>query len=315
MTRFESLPNEILITVFEYINARDLYRAFYNLNHRLNDVLQSLRGLYLFLGCIRFRHDIHDALFASRVDTIIVDRTRVFDDFSLFSNVRRLIFLDGSKGNLFPIIDRLSWIEHLSIQIQYDSPSFSELYRRIFSNEFPNLKSGIFNKFEPIDYQDHWQTTPTIRYLRLHSDHSFIHISVLTACVNLHSLYLGIPTLSSPPSTVSQQGHMNLKRLTIFLTSSEWPEQSVWKEFFRCVPHLQRLRIERTLDNCTMMNHLKKSDWLGDVLANCLSCLERFHLILNIRDKQGLEKIDLNSLKSSFDHVYHHRYQFQLIIN
>ncbi|CAF2557081.1 unnamed protein product [Rotaria sp. Silwood2] len=39
--RLESLSNELLLDIFEYLDAYNLYQTFYGLNHRINDVLQS----------------------------------------------------------------------------------------------------------------------------------------------------------------------------------------------------------------------------------------------------------------------------------
>ncbi|CAF3412323.1 unnamed protein product [Rotaria sp. Silwood1] len=41
--RLESLSNELILDIFEYFDAYNLYEAFYGLNHRINSVLQSAR--------------------------------------------------------------------------------------------------------------------------------------------------------------------------------------------------------------------------------------------------------------------------------
>lgn len=312
ITRFESLPTEILFTIFEYINARDLYRSFYSLNYRINTTLQSLNHLYLLLGCIRFRHDIHDHLFASRIQTIVVERSRLFDDFSSFTHIRNLIFLDGSEGDISSIMYRLPSIEYLSIRIKENPARLSEIYKCIFSNEFPRLKSCVLNKLQSIDSIHQWETSPAIRSLRIHSDQSQIFTPLLNACPNLHSLNLSIPTLSS--SIESPQIHIHLKRLMLCIMTINWPENSFLKMLFVLIPHLERLSIERTMENCTAVNRLKQKDWLAEIIVDCLPCLKSFQLILNICDKQDWEKIDVTSLETSFANAHFYRYQFQLIL-
>ena len=49
-TCVESLPNELFIEVFQYLDARDIFRAFYQLNSRFHALLQSLRDLYMILA-------------------------------------------------------------------------------------------------------------------------------------------------------------------------------------------------------------------------------------------------------------------------
>ena len=310
--RFESLPNEILLIIFEYINARDLYRSFYSLNYRINDTLQSLNHLYLLLGCIRFRHDIHDHLFASRVETIVVQRSRLFDDFSSFINIRNLIFLDGSEGDISSIMSRLPTIEYLSIQIKENPSRLNEIYEGIFSNEFPRLKSCVLNKLQSIDSIQQWKTSPAIQSLRIHSDQSHIFTPLLNACPNLHSLKLSIPSISS--SIESPQIHIHLKCLTLCITSINWPENSFLKMLFHFIPHLERLSIERMMENCAGVHRLEKKDWLAEIIVDYLPCLKSFQLILNICDKQQWENIDMKSLETRFANAHLYRYQFQLIL-
>jgi hypothetical protein len=44
--RLELLSNELLLDIFEYLDACNLYQAFYGLNHRFNDLLRSA-GLHI----------------------------------------------------------------------------------------------------------------------------------------------------------------------------------------------------------------------------------------------------------------------------
>lgn len=47
ISSIEQLPNELLIEIFEYISAYDLYHTFFNLNSRLNSIINSLQNLHL----------------------------------------------------------------------------------------------------------------------------------------------------------------------------------------------------------------------------------------------------------------------------
>jgi hypothetical protein len=42
VTKFEFLPNEILIECFEYLNAIDIFDAFYFLNNRYYKLIQNI---------------------------------------------------------------------------------------------------------------------------------------------------------------------------------------------------------------------------------------------------------------------------------
>ncbi|CAF0921743.1 unnamed protein product [Adineta ricciae] len=58
--KFEYLPNEILLDIFEYFHLRDLFQTFHNLNFRLNQLLyESFRSYSLDLRSIsRYDFDI-----------------------------------------------------------------------------------------------------------------------------------------------------------------------------------------------------------------------------------------------------------------
>ena len=40
MSKLESLPSELIVEISDYLDACDLYRAFYGLNHRINTILE-----------------------------------------------------------------------------------------------------------------------------------------------------------------------------------------------------------------------------------------------------------------------------------
>ena len=71
-SRLELLPDEILIEIFRYFDARDLFRAFYSLNLRFNELLQTLNDVCLILS-IRNREQISTvANFLPYIHTLIV---------------------------------------------------------------------------------------------------------------------------------------------------------------------------------------------------------------------------------------------------
>ena len=72
LSQLETLPNEILIEIFEHLDARDLFRAFYNLNLRINKLLQCLNKLCLMLS-IHDREEISaNAIFLPYIQILIV---------------------------------------------------------------------------------------------------------------------------------------------------------------------------------------------------------------------------------------------------
>jgi hypothetical protein len=72
MSRFESLPNETIIEIFEFLDGAHLHRAFHNLNTRFNSLLFDSVPNYRFnLRCINKRE--FDML-CSQTFMIVIDR-------------------------------------------------------------------------------------------------------------------------------------------------------------------------------------------------------------------------------------------------
>ncbi|CAF4646289.1 unnamed protein product [Rotaria sp. Silwood2] len=129
----ESLPNEILIETFEYLDARDLFRAFYNLNSRFNELLQSLNEICLILS-IRDRDEvIDDTIFLPYVNTLIVKyKTDVI--LNHYTTIRRLILIClpyTRPYKLETII--LPHLEYLSIILKGSFSDFSWTLHKKFN--------------------------------------------------------------------------------------------------------------------------------------------------------------------------------------
>ena len=250
-SRFELLPNEILIEIFEYFDARRLYQAFYGLNFRLNVLLQSLNHLHLFIHYEKNKNDRYDSLFALQIQSIIIDRNRLIYNLDRFINVRCLIFLKSSGEKVEQIINQLHFVEYLAIKTKQPSKSCL-LYSGIFSNKFPTLKSCTFTNFEPKSFFNQWTLSPSIRFLNITSFDPNIHRYLLSACPNLQSLKLSIPKLNFTPS--NQPLNINIKRLVLIFTTGQWPIRSIFNSLFASTPNLERLYIERLVMNEEVMN-------------------------------------------------------------
>ncbi|CAM4905008.1 unnamed protein product [Rotaria socialis] len=61
LNRIESFSNELLLDIFEYLDAFDLYQAFYGLNYRINDLLQSAQ-LHIVCDSLHVSNSIHQTL-------------------------------------------------------------------------------------------------------------------------------------------------------------------------------------------------------------------------------------------------------------
>jgi len=86
--RLEQIPNEILIDIFQYFDARDLFRIFYNLNIRFNTLIKSFHHLNLIFHMEFFIDNQIDNnyIFPFYVHTLIVGRV-ININLKQFSNI------------------------------------------------------------------------------------------------------------------------------------------------------------------------------------------------------------------------------------
>lgn len=108
-SRFESLSNEILLDIFEYLDAYNLCQAFYSLNHRINTLLRSVY-LYLLANSTTKNIDILNNLplcfSPSQIRMLSIGRSDIFIERILSPNNLNLrsIHLRGTKPDHIRII-------------------------------------------------------------------------------------------------------------------------------------------------------------------------------------------------------------------
>ncbi|CAF0912146.1 unnamed protein product [Adineta steineri] len=136
--KIESLPNEILLDLFEYIDIKDLFYGFYGLNKRLNYLLQSLKKLSLNLERNESRLI---QLFSNQINRLVVNTWQDID-LKQFPYLQSLI-LHQITGNQLRQI-RSEYMPNLIYLSTSSIPEFSlmpQLAQRIFSNEMPSIRS------------------------------------------------------------------------------------------------------------------------------------------------------------------------------
>ena len=121
LTRFEFLPNELLIDIFRYIDAQDLFRAFYDLNTRLNTLLHSFDDLSMIVRKCDNNNSNYFKSFTSCICNLIL-YGGVDIDLNSFTNIRYLTLRCVTLALINQLeSDILPNLEHLSIGYQYFS--------------------------------------------------------------------------------------------------------------------------------------------------------------------------------------------------
>ena len=123
LLQLEQLPNEILIEIFRYFDARDLFLSFYDLNARFNALIKSFNHLNLVFYMKFFIDNQIDTsdLFPFYVYTLIVGQA-ININLSQFSNIRCLKLecplksvLSQLNSNVLPHLKHL-FISNLGIR-------------------------------------------------------------------------------------------------------------------------------------------------------------------------------------------------------
>ena len=138
--RFESLPDEILLYMFDYIDDTRLFRAFFGLNNRFNSLFFSVGRVYRLDFESISRHDFarifeeYISVVPDRISSIRLSNSDetpgLIEDFlrrrlplHLFTNLRSLTFTGVSSDQLFQeIIDEcrtVPCLTHLRLEPRY----------------------------------------------------------------------------------------------------------------------------------------------------------------------------------------------------
>ncbi|CAF1179894.1 unnamed protein product [Rotaria sordida] len=76
--RFEHLPNELIIYLFKYFHAEELFRCFYNLNNRFNKLIKLINYLCLIISQNNQYQIKNFHIFSSYLYTLIINEYLIF---------------------------------------------------------------------------------------------------------------------------------------------------------------------------------------------------------------------------------------------
>ncbi|CAF3242942.1 unnamed protein product [Rotaria sp. Silwood2] len=316
--KFEYLPNELIMEIFKYFDAYNLYNAFYNLNYRFNTLLKTAKYLSLNISSKERIQQVNLQVIAPYIYTLIINRSsNVY--LTYFIEIRRLSLVNPT-AELIGEFDNsvVPYLEYLSMSCEsltYYMPGF---IKKNFSNNFPNLRSCHLIGVEPIYTSEGWTQSPSIRILKVGFIDLFIYPAILLACPNL--CFLALETSFSTNTFPHNQSYMNLKRLDIRFPFRMWPRNAhVIGIFFACLPNLEQLTVHRLDELSINIQFFLNDDWLASKIASYLSLLRQFTFYLHVfRKNRHFESIPdkiLHQLQENFKNAHNNRYQSRLIID
>ena len=146
MMQFENLPNEILISFFDYLHIPDLFFSFDQINHRFNELIQTFpwhldfqhirKSVYdTFCQRMLINPEVQKQVYSLRLSN--KDTPGQINDFlsnfslDQFSHLRSLIFIDLRENNIpqlqeiFPKLSQITTLRLLKSEI--DTYEFESL--------------------------------------------------------------------------------------------------------------------------------------------------------------------------------------------
>jgi hypothetical protein len=192
--KFEDLPNELLIEIFEYIDIRDLFNGFLNLNKRINDLLRILRNLSYN---IERSNPILISLFANQITRVIINTWQDID-LHQFPYLHSLILHQSTINQLKQI--RSEFMPHL-VYLSISSLSGCSLAEQIFSNAMPSIRHVDLGR---VDVHS-WSQSPFLSSVSIHSTDPTVIPYILLSSPNLIYLHVHFLTdtaaiFNNPPS-------------------------------------------------------------------------------------------------------------------
>ena len=298
--RLESLPNELLLGLFQYFPSRDLFRAFHHLNARFNALLYSFPYLSLTLST----PVPDDSILVPFVRTLLVERA-VDCALTRFADIRRLTLhyptgrlLEQLTAEILPHLEHLS-LNYMDVSLHSRIPTICQ---RVFANGFPRLKSCRLFQWSTIAETNGWTQLASLAVLRTGKIDLFVYKCVLLACPNLSVFQFS--TVTSKQTPLDLRSHANLRRMIVKTTAfiEPWHVDDL-RSCLSYVPNLEYLSIHRTDRSLTI-----ERDWLASSIDSHLPCLRRFHFHLHIAELQ----CPFTTMTEQFTGCHPDRYQSRL---
>lgn len=310
-SRFECLPNELIVQIFDYLDIRDVFNGFHQLNDRFDQLLRPFENLRLILSeksSARFEHLL------SYIDTLIIEDELPIHWPSLQSIRHLMIYCSCDKiltninSKHVPFLEYFSISHALLIKL--------DVYRKFFSQEFLQLKFCNLCGSIPVQAR---QSKLLFRCWKMGGIDWETYQCVLATCPNL--IYLKFRMLKSQSmETINRSRlHRNLKQLIIDVEISGWPQNDQLIE--RClelVPNVELLNIYTSNFISKIQESIIEYDWLASIIVKRLVFLQQFFFFFRLKwstvSNELKDRTILQQLEKNFTYVHCQKYQARFVI-
>jgi len=312
--RFEDLPNELIAEICRYLDAREIFPLFYNLNNRFKKLLQSFFHLQLTVSLF----DSEEKYYFLHIRTLIIERG-INVDLKYFKKLHCLI-LHNPKEKIFEQLNHhsLPHIEYLSITHKFPTTTIqsltTNLHEKLFSNHFLNLKSCNLSDMEVQMSIQNWSQSSSLYILKVGRINTIIYKAILSTCPNLY--FFELKKIQQTELVSNIIVHKNLKKLIIKDEDQTFPwDDGYIQNYILCVSNLEKLTIHRRNFFEKLTEYLNY-DWLSSIIIHSLHLLQQFNLILHIYGSKRFTKCYTDnifcSLKEHFMRLHKDRYQVRI---
>jgi hypothetical protein len=237
--KLEDLPNELLIEIFEYIDIRDLFNGFWNLNKRINDLLRMLRNLSYNLE----RLDLAlISLFSKQITRLIVN-TWQYADLYQFPYLHSLILYQATINQLQQIrVEFMPHLVYLSVSALPGFASLPQLAEQIFSNAMPSIRHVDLGHVH-VPYLRTWSQSPSLSSVSIHSTNPTVIPYILQSSPNL--VYLHVHFLMDTIAIFDDSPSISNHSLKQFILLDPYHKLSFnhIRTIFTMIPNVRKLQL------------------------------------------------------------------------
>jgi hypothetical protein len=186
---FDDLSNELLLDIFDYVDPRNLFHTFLNLNSRINNLLASLKCLPLIVN-----NEENEEVIAFLAPHIGLLQVNIWSDIDLrgFCNLYSLTLIRPTQIQLKQIrSDTMPMLAYLSPSpnVYFSSPN--QFIYDALSGRFSRLRwarLGHIDSFDP----NFCSQSSSLRYLHIGCHETTIISFILASCPNLDHLHVDL---------------------------------------------------------------------------------------------------------------------------
>ncbi|CAF1222734.1 unnamed protein product [Rotaria sordida] len=333
MTKFEHLPNELVLDIFTYLDSYDLFVSLFNLNIRLNTLIYA-QPLSINLGnslskylLDRYyqsvlspaRNQIHTLKLSDtyeRMSNFLKNDNQIQIDFEtrkfILSQVKSLILCNPKTTSLNRVLKYVSNIEHICISIGQQTQSTSN-YQGLFKSLFKmkSLKRLCLDLYDALIIDDDIDASISLTDMTLTSCYIQDLAQLLRRMPNIRKLHITCynrrNSLTNDDDNFDYSLIDGLGDYVPFLTDLKLKVMFI--SFEKIEVFLQQLSqlTKLTFSSITLEKYSNGLTW-ERIINNYLPNLEKFSLFLDETYIFEDTLVDLNEIIQSFNSSFWHRW-------